>query len=110
LALQLEKDSGNGSTKFKSKLGQCQNTDQRLLFQNGFALEVFQEKQQKKSRKKDAQLAEHTIQKASKVAEMSEGARVPKNPVGQKPEYSVKRLSMYFGIMLQEVMDVTKKR
>jgi len=41
---------------------------------------------------------------------MSEGARVPKNPVGQKPEYSVKRLSMYFGIMLQEVMDVTKKR
>jgi len=73
LALQLEKGSDNGFMHFKSKLGHCQNTDQRLLFQDGFALEILQEKQQKKSRKKDAQLAEHTIHKASKVAEMSEG-------------------------------------
>jgi len=73
LALQLEKGSDNSSMHFKRKLGQCQNTRQRLLFQNGFVLEVCKEKQQKKNRNLGVKYAERTIQMSSKVAEMSEG-------------------------------------
>jgi len=65
----MEKGSDNGFMHFKRKLGQCQNTHQRLLLQDGLVLEAFQEKQQKKLRRENVKLVENTIQLTSRLAD-----------------------------------------
>jgi len=69
IGLQLEKGSDNGFMHFKSRILQCQFTNQRLLLQDGFVSEAFQEKQQKKLRREDVKLAENTIQLTSRLAD-----------------------------------------